>query len=406
MFSWTPRPGYAGAWLDSAVARRLSVTDAAASWPCPTAWTLNVSSSTPSPTNGARAVSTARSRASIPPLPVLWARHVRPAPRSVTLARLGRLLPEVADQRSRLNADSARGAAWAWGITRSPVGRFGWGDGGGGSQLNPGEPVGVARIAATNGGEVAVLEVLRHPPGSRARADRPAVDRGDGRDLGPRPGEKDLVGDIELGSVDLALHDGVSRVRRDLEDGVAGDPGQDVIGDGRRRQLGAADDEEVGARGLGDVPVGGQEHGFLVAAGVGVLHREAGVDIRARDLASCRDGVVVDPLPAGDRDAQARRGDVVAHGKGVDRDALVEAAQLEPEGSSGLVQDRPDVDVHGPTLAAEEIERDVHELVHALGWVRPEQPPVPEEALEVLPQEEDGEAAVVLAIRPDALEHG
>src|SRR5436305_6812021 len=97
----------------------------------------------PSPTNGASAVSTARRRASIPPLPVLWARHVRPAPRSETLARLGRLLPEVADQRSRENAESGRGAACAWGITRSPVDGLGLNDGVAGSQLHPGEPVAV-----------------------------------------------------------------------------------------------------------------------------------------------------------------------------------------------------------------------------------------------------------------------
>src|SRR4051812_19645114 len=55
----------------------------------------------------------ARKSASTPPFPVLWARHVRPPPRRARLARLGRLLPDVADHRSTVNA--ALGSVWRFG---------------------------------------------------------------------------------------------------------------------------------------------------------------------------------------------------------------------------------------------------------------------------------------------------
>src|SRR5207249_747754 len=96
MFSWTPRPGYAGACGSADLERTLTVTAAAVSCPTPVAWTLYDWSSSPSSRNGARAMSTARMSASTGPLPALWAGHSRPAPRIVRLARLERLLLDCA----------------------------------------------------------------------------------------------------------------------------------------------------------------------------------------------------------------------------------------------------------------------------------------------------------------------
>src|SRR2546422_2987806 len=90
---------------------------------------------------------------------------------------------------------------------------------------------------------------LEHASGDRpdlAITEREAIDRDDRRDLVAAPAEERLLGDVELGAVDLALdHVQPESIRANLlDEGRARDGLEDVGGDRRRDEPALADHEE------------------------------------------------------------------------------------------------------------------------------------------------------------------
>src|SRR5437879_4935187 len=124
-------------------------------------------------------------------------------------------------------------------------------------------PVLVLRVVAPNRAEVDLLELLgelAHAPA----ADLAVVDLDYRGDLGAGAAEEELLTGVELRAVDAALDYGQAQlVANHLDQQVAGDALEDVVGDRWGGEDAVFEHEEVLGRALGDVAVV-REHDRLV----------------------------------------------------------------------------------------------------------------------------------------------
>src|SRR6266542_3007556 len=106
-------------------------------------------------------------------------------------------------------------------------------------QLDAGHPVSVLGCAAPHARLESLLQA-RRDRAALAAADLPAIDRCHPGDLHTGAAQEDLIGDVQLGPVDLALYHRDAEIAGQLEDGPAVDPLQDVAGHRRRDQFAVA----------------------------------------------------------------------------------------------------------------------------------------------------------------------
>src|SRR5918994_8009529 len=227
-------------------------------------------------------------------------------------------------------------------------------------------PVGVLLPLAARSLEVQFLQALRD--GSYAASpDGTVVHLDDGCDLEPRPREEHLVCGVELRTSNLALLDGHPELFAcQLHDSVARYALQDVRRYGRCDELALPDQEDVRRASLGDLAVLGEEDGVVVTRRARLIDRERRVDVGARALGAGRDGVVRRTPPGRDTDLKARKLDVVAHGDREDREFGL-ALQVHPHGLGCLVSQGTDVGVLARGVAAQDLQRDVTELLDGMG---------------------------------------
>src|SRR5215210_5388600 len=227
-------------------------------------------------------------------------------------------------------------------------------------------PVGILLPLAARGLEVQFLQALCNGPYA-ARPDATVVYLDNGRYLEPRPREEDLVCGVELRTTHLALYDGHPKLLAcQLHDGVARYALQDVSRDGRCDELTLPDQEDVRCASLGDLAVLGEEDGVVVACHVRLIDGERRVDVGARALGAGRDGVIRRAPPGRDTDLQTRKLHIVAHGDREDREFGL-TLQVHPHGLGGLVSQGTDVGVLARGVAAQDLQRDIAELLDGIG---------------------------------------
>src|SRR5688572_30767986 len=175
-----------------------------------------------------------------------------------------------------------------------------------------------------------------------AVADLAPVDLDDRADLGAGAAQEDLVGDVQLGTVDRALDDLVPHVGpRDVDEPAARDALEDVVGHGRRDEDTPLDYEQVLGAALADVPIGGQDDGLVESVELRLALCERTVHVGAGDLSARRDGVVIGPAPAADLGPDAALGvDVLAERDAEDGDVGVEVVEANPDRLGALIDDR------------------------------------------------------------------
>src|SRR5215210_217783 len=227
-------------------------------------------------------------------------------------------------------------------------------------------PVSVLLPLAARGLEVQFLQALGD--GSyTAGSDGTVVHLDHGCYLEPRPREEDLVCGVELRTSHLALYSGHPELLAcQLHNGVSRYALQDVSRDGRCDELALPEKEDVRRAGLGDLAVLGEEDGVVVACHVRLIDGERGVEVGARALGAGRDGVVRRAPPGRDTDLQTRKLDVVAHGDREDREFGL-TLQVHPHGLGGLVSQGTDVGVLARRVAAQDLQRDIAELLDGIG---------------------------------------
>src|SRR5918993_1335202 len=227
-------------------------------------------------------------------------------------------------------------------------------------------PVGVLFPLTARGLEVQLLQALgdgSYAPGP----DGTVVHLDDGRYLEPRPREEDLVCGVELCAVHRTLDNRHPELlARQLHNGVARYALQDVRRDGRCDDLALPDQEDVRRASLGDLAVLGEEDGVVVACHVRLIDGEGRVDVGARAFCAGRDGVVRRTPPGRDADLQARKLHVVAHGDREDREFGL-TLQVHPYGLGGLVSQGTHVSVLARGVAAQDLQRDIAELLDSIG---------------------------------------
>src|ERR1035441_9969652 len=116
------------------------------------------------------------------------------------------------------------------------------------------EPFAVALGATMDRVAEGALEQPRDITGL-AGADLVVVHLDHGHQLGGGAGHEHLVGQVELGARDVALHDRVAEVGGELHDRAAGDPVEDRVVVPGRDDLPAGEDVDVLARPLAHVAV-------------------------------------------------------------------------------------------------------------------------------------------------------
>ena len=109
-----------------------------------------------------------------------------------------------------------------------------------------------------------LLQLLRDRA-APSLADRNAVHRADGRDLGGGAGEEYFIGDVQQFPRDDGLHYRDSKVARQRDDAVAGDAREHRSAQRRREDLAVAHHEDVLARSFADVAGGVQRDALAVA---------------------------------------------------------------------------------------------------------------------------------------------
>ena len=133
----------------------------------------------------------------------------------------------------------------------------------------------------------------------------------------------------------------------ELHHRAAGDPFQDVAGDGSGDERTVAHQKEVAATSLGDVRAGRAGWPRRPLSPRPRLW-PAQVDVGAGELAPARYGVVGNSVPGGDRGFHAGDGvEVIAELEHVDRQLVVEPVEARRELHGGLVDEGADVDVSG-----------------------------------------------------------
>src|SRR4051812_28732276 len=113
-----------------------------------------------------------------------------------------------------------------------------------GSVIDEREPVDVALVLALGRGEERLLKLLRHRP-AVAHANGAIVDLPDRCDLGGRPGEEDLIGEVQVGPNEVALDDVVAEVAGDRHHRSPRDASECADGGRGRDENAAIDHEDV-----------------------------------------------------------------------------------------------------------------------------------------------------------------
>src|SRR5688572_24240922 len=158
-------------------------------------------------------------------------------------------------------------------------------------------PLGVPLVVSMSDPEIDVADLLRDRS-DLALGYLASVDVHARRDLRAGAAEEDLLGNVELAAVDLPLRNEDPELGGDLEDRVAGDALEDIVGHRRRYDRAVAYHEQVRPPALRDVPVRREEDGLIRLEVVCLIHRKGGVDVRAGELAPRRDGLVGGTPPA------------------------------------------------------------------------------------------------------------
>ena len=128
-----------------------------------------------------------------------------------------------------------------------------------------------------------------------------AVDADDGLDFDGGAAEEDLVGDVQLGALHVALKDGdVQLVFQQFADGLAGDALEDAGADRRRDGDAVADDEDAGVACFGDLALLVENDAVVVAVDPGLGGDVAAVLVVADCLGTGRHHVVGDSVPTAD----------------------------------------------------------------------------------------------------------
>src|SRR5262245_23046823 len=174
-----------------------------------------------------------------------------------------------------------------------------------------------------------------------SRADRLAVERGDGKHLARGRGHPDLVGGAQLALLDGADLVGNGVVAQDLEHHVVGDSGQYQVRLRRAEDGSVLHDEDVARRGLGELALAHQDR--LDAA---LVRREGAQHAVAQQRG--RLDVAARPAEVGEHDRLGARPDELRRG----RDQL--ARHEEHRGLQALREG-----VVAPGRAARDLEIDV-----------------------------------------------
>src|SRR5688500_20209146 len=102
--------------------------------------------------------------------------------------------------------------------------------------------------------------------------------------------------------------------------------------------------------------VGGEDDGLVEAVELGLALGERAVDVGSRDLAACRDGVVIGPAPARDLGSNsALRVDVLAERDPEDRDVRIQVVESNPDGLRARVYVRAVLYVIAHPCAVDEL---------------------------------------------------
>src|SRR5207253_7063817 len=236
------------------------------------------------------------------------------------------------------------------------------------------DPAAILRRLAANGVEVDLAH-LCCDRSALALADGAVIDARHRRDLSARAAEEDLIGDIQLGAVNLAYRGRDAAVRGDLENAGPGDALEDVVGSGGRDQDSVANEEEVLRASFAHVAILRQDDRLVEAGLLRLGLRERSVHVRAGDLAAGRDRVVVGTPPARDaaRDA-AIYVDVGPERDSEDREAVLEVMETNSNDRARFVGDRPDVRVLAVVAFAQELEGDADEIVRGVRKADPHDP--------------------------------
>ena len=150
-----------------------------------------------------------------------------------------------------------------------------------------------------------------------------------------------------------------------------------------------------------------RQHDGLVEPGLLRLGlRERRIDVRARDLASRRDRVVISAAPARDtaRDT-AVDVDVCPEGNGEDGEGVLEVVQPDADERARFVRDGPDVRVLAVAALSEELEGDADQVLCRVGQSDPHDPAGAVQTLVVLLEMEAVELAFLgIPVGADPLE--
>ena len=165
-------------------------------------------------------------------------------------------------------------------------------------------------------------------------ADLAVVKLADGGDFSRGAGKERFISDVELIAGELLFFHGVAEVSGKLHDGIAREAAQNGR-PGRGFDHAVAHDKDVLARGFGNIAVGVEHHGFVIAVFLGFHLGKDGVDVVAGGLGLGHAGIHM------------------AAGKaaGLDADALfkrfcTKVCAPSPSGNNGLHRVVAGVDAH------------------------------------------------------------
>ena len=277
-------------------------------------------------------------------------------------------------------------------------------------QVRPGQPIG--RQPAPVFGQVAAHRVevaLADQPrdrADRAVADGAMVDLDHRAHLDAGPAQEDLVTDVELGAIDRADLDRDPGILRQLDDRLAGDALEDVVGHRRRQEHAVANHEQIRRRRLGGVTAGREHQRLVEAVELGLRLLERHVHVAAHDLAARRQRLVGVAAPGRGHDPDALLDvDVVPERRGDHVQLVVEVVQPDADRARALVVRRADVDVLAERVPPRRLDHDRDQLVDRRQVLHQQHLRGVPDALHVLPDEQAVQLALLLVpVAADALE--
>ena len=169
------------------------------------------------------------------------------------------------------------------------------------------QPAFVFGIFALDDGKVFFLQVLGHRA-SVSNADLAVVKLADGGDFCRGAGKERFISDVEFIAGELLFFHGVAEVSGKLHDGIARKAAQNGR-PGRGFDHAVAHDKDVLARGFGNIAVGVEHHGFVIAVFLGFHLGKDGVDVVAGGLGLGHAGIHMAAGKAAGLDADALRQD-------------------------------------------------------------------------------------------------